>query len=45
MDGKFSSINNLQRKFSSRKEANDYLVRFRKYVEYVVGINHKKSQQ
>ena len=43
MDGKFSSINNLQRKFSSRKEANDYLVRFRKHVEYVVGIKHKKK--
>ena len=44
VDGKFSSINNLQRRFSSRKEVNDYLVRFRKHVEYVVGIKHKKSQ-
>ena len=42
VDGKFSSINNLQRTFPSRKEANDYLVKFRKHVEYVIGINHKK---
>ena len=43
VDGKFSSINNLQRTFSSKKEANDYLVRFRKHVEYVLGINHKNK--
>ena len=43
VDAKFSSIHNLQKRASSRKEATNHLIRFRKHVEYVVGINHKKG--
>ena len=43
VDVKLGSVDDIQRMVSSRKEATDYLVRFRKHVEYTVGVNHKQQ--
>ena len=43
VDVKLGSVDDIQRMFSSRKEATGHLVRFRKHVEYDVGVNHKKQ--